>query len=147
MVKLRSLLVALLALAALAATAPGAAAARAPTAAAACGTRVDIGLTVFDSVHGVVKGSGSYTSQSCLAIGSVYLIIEQSTVPNSNYHGVTRTKVTRYPSEPSSAKFSPHDYTCFASSTAQYFKTKIKATYADGGTETKLSNYVIARCL
>ena len=57
-----------MALSALAAVAPGVAAAPAPAprAAAACGTRVDIGVTVYDRPHGVVKGSGSYTSQSCL---------------------------------------------------------------------------------
>jgi hypothetical protein len=60
---------------------------------------------------------------------------------------VPRTKVTRYPSEPSSVKFSPHDYSCFGSSKAQYFKTKIHAVYKDGSTDTKLSNYIIARCL
>jgi hypothetical protein len=70
MVKLRLLLVALVAL----------------SAPAACGTRVDIGVTVFDRVHGLVKGSGSYTSQSCLAISSVYLIIEQS-FDGSAWHG------------------------------------------------------------
>jgi hypothetical protein len=108
---------------------------------------VDIGLTVFDSVHGVVKGSGSYTSQSCLAIGSVYLIIEQSTVPNSNYHGVTRTKVTRYPSEPSSAKFSPKDYDCRYQTLTLYYRTKIQWTYQGGGGGHKYSNRISAACI
>jgi hypothetical protein len=39
---------------ALAAAAPVASAASAPAAAAACGTRVDIGVTVFDRIHGLV---------------------------------------------------------------------------------------------
>jgi hypothetical protein len=146
MVKLRVLLVAVVALSALAAVAPVASAAPAPKAAAACGTRVDIGVTVFDRVHGLVKGSGSYTSQSCLAINSVYLIIEQS-FDGSAWHGVPRTKVTRYPSEPSSAKFSPKDYDCRTQDLTLYYRTKIQWTYQGGGGGKKYSNRVLAKCI
>jgi hypothetical protein len=146
MVKPRLLLVAPVALAALAA-APGAAAATVPTAAAACATRVDIGVTVFDSVHGLIRGSGSYTSRSCLAISSVYLIIEQRHWLPGSYAGVARTKVTRYPSEPSSAKFSPKDYGCRFSDQTIYYRTKISWKYSSGGGGTKYSNAIGAKCL
>jgi hypothetical protein len=145
MVKLRLLLVAVLVLAALAAAVPAASAA--PAAAAACGTRVDIGVTVFDRVHGLIKGSGSYTSHSCLAIASVYLIIERSTLPNSSYHGITSTKVTRYPSEPSSARFSPKDFGCRYQNLTLYYRTKISWRYSGGGGGTKYSNRISAPCL
>jgi hypothetical protein len=59
---------------------------------------------------------------------------------------ISATKVTRHPAEPSSAKFSPRNYRCLGSSLSVYFKTKITATYRDGGRDVKLSNYVIARC-
>jgi hypothetical protein len=136
-----SLAVALVLLCALAA--PAARPAKAQAAAAACGSRIDIGVTVLSG--GKIRGSGSYTSLACRPINSVYLVIQKGS--RNVQHEIGPTRVTRRPSEPSSAKFSPRDYTCFGSSTAQYFKTKIKATYADGGTETKLSNYIIARCL
>jgi hypothetical protein len=121
--------------------APAARPARA--AAAACGSRVDIGVTVLSG--GKIKGSGSYTSLPCRPINSVYLVIQKGS--RNVQHEIGPTRVTRYPSEPSSAKFSPKDYACFGSSTAQYFKTKIKAVYKDGGTDTKLSNYIVVRCL
>jgi hypothetical protein len=142
MVKLRLLLVALVALTTLTATAPAASAA-----AAACATRVDIGVTVFDSVHGVVKGSGSYTSRSCLAIYSVYLVIEYSGPANGPYHPAAGTKVTRYPSEPSSAKFSPKDYGCHYQNLNVYYRTKIHWAYQGGGGGTKYSNRIQILCV
>jgi hypothetical protein len=145
MVKLRMMLVAFVALTALATAAPGASAA--PAAAAACGTRVDIGVTVFDSVHGLVKGSGSYTSRSCLAIYSVYLVIEYSGLANGPYHPASGTKVTRYPSEPSSAKFSPKDYGCHYQNLPVYYRTKIHWAYQGGGSGTKYSNRIQISCV
>jgi hypothetical protein len=107
---------------------------------------VDIGVTVFDRIHGLVKGSGSYTSQSCLAIASVYLIIEQS-FDGRSYHGVPRTKITRYPSEPSSAKFSPKDYDCRYQDLTLYYRTKIQWAYQGGGGGRKYSNVISAKCV
>lgn len=88
--------------------------------ASAGGTTVDIGYTAFSG--GAVKESGSCTSQSCLAIYRVYLVIVR------NGSEISATKVTRYPSEPSSAEFSPMDHYRDAS-TYNYFKTKIKWAY------------------
>jgi hypothetical protein len=91
--------------------------------ASAGGTTVDIGYTAFSG--GAVKESGSCTSQSCLAIYRVYLVI----VPNGSE--ISATEVTRYPSEPSSAKFSPMDHYCDGSTYnyVKYFKTRIKWAY------------------
>lgn len=120
--------------------APAARPARA--AAAACGSKVNIGVTVFSG--GYIKGSGSYTSLSCRPINSVSLVIQKGN--RTSQTEISATKVTRRPAEPSSAKFSPRDYKCLGSSLSVYFKTKITANYADGGRDTKLSNTVIARC-
>jgi hypothetical protein len=114
-------------------------------AAAACGTRVDIGVTVYDRPHGVVKGSGSYTTQSCLAISSVYLVIVRGQTPNQMVE-VAATKVTRYPPEPSSAKFSPKDYYCRGHTSWYWYKTKIAWKYSGGGGGTKYSNAIRVDC-
>ena len=112
-------------------------------AAAACGSKINIGVTVLSG--GKIRGSGSYTSQSCRPIDSVYVVIQKGS--KNVQHEIGPTRVTRHPAEPSSASFSPHDYSCFGTTKAQYFKTKIKAYYKNGDTETLLSNYIIARCL
>jgi hypothetical protein len=104
---------------------------------AACGTRIDIGVTVFSG--GRVKGSGSYTSQSCRPISSVYLVIVE------NGRERASTKVTKYPPEPSSLKFSPKDFVCIVHN-AHSFKTKIKATFNDGDWESKYSNTITVPC-
>jgi hypothetical protein len=123
----------------------GVAQAPAHAAAAACGTRVDIGVTVYDRPHGVVKGSGSYTTQSCLAISSVYLVIVRGQTPNQMGE-VAATKVTRYPPEPSSAKFSPRDYRCRSHTAWYWYKTKISWRYSGGGGGTKYSNSIRVDC-
>jgi hypothetical protein len=140
--KLSLLVVSALALAVLLAPAATAAPAK-PNSLAACGTRVDIGVTVFSG--GYVKGSGSYTTQSCLAIASVYLVIMRS-YGGSSFYEISSTKVTRYPPEPSSAKFSPKDYRCASNAIYYYFKTKIKWAYSGGGGEYKYSNTIRVRC-
>jgi hypothetical protein len=104
---------------------------------AACGTRIDIGYTVFSS--GRVKGSGSYTSQSCRAIYSVYLVLVEDGRERAS------TKVTKYPSEPSSLSFSPKDFVCITNDW-HYWKTKIYATFSGGGAESKYSNTIHVRC-
>jgi hypothetical protein len=106
--------------------------------AAACGTRVDIGVTVFD--NGYIRGSGSYTSQSCLALYKVSIVLVR---------GVTElgdTRVTKYPSEPSSLKFSARDHRCEGTSQWLSWRTKIKWEYQGGGGGQKYSNTVRARC-
>jgi hypothetical protein len=113
--------------------------------AAACGTRVDIGVTVYDRPHNVVKGSGSYTTRSCLAISSVYLVIVRGQSPNQMGE-VGATRVTRYPPEPSSAKFSPKDYHCAGHTAWYWYKTKISWKYAGGGGGTKYSNAIRVDC-
>jgi hypothetical protein len=141
--KLSLLVVSALALAVLLAPAATAAPAK-PNSLAACGTRVDIGVTVFSG--GYVKGSGSYTTQSCLAIASVSLVIMRTLSYDQNrWEEASWTKVTRYPPEPSSAKFSPRDYAC---GLAKYrsFKTKIKWTYSGGGGGYKYSNTIHVIC-
>jgi hypothetical protein len=140
--KLSLLVVLVLSLAVLVVPAATAAPAR-PGGIYACGTRVDIGVTVFSG--GFVKGSGSYTTQSCLAIYSVYLVIMKSS-SGSSYSEISSTKVTRYPPEPSSAKFSPRDYDCKSSSLYYYYKTKIKWTYSGGGGGYKYSNTIHIPC-
>jgi hypothetical protein len=115
----------------------------AQAAAAACGSKVNIGVTVLSG--GKIRGSGSYTSLSCRPIDWVYVVIQKGS--KNVQHEIGPTRVKRYPAEPSSASFSPHDYSCFGTSKAQYFKTKIKAQYKDGGVDVLLSNYIIARCL
>ncbi|MER7007516.1 hypothetical protein ABT297_31355 [Dactylosporangium sp. NPDC000555] len=104
----------------------------------ACSTTVDIGYTVFSG--GYVRGSGSYTSESCLAISKVTLVITH------NGSEVGATRVTRYPSTPSSASFSPTDYRCATSSLYSRFRTKITWTYVGGGGGTKLSNEINVEC-
>lgn len=104
---------------------------------AACGTRIDIGSTVFSG--GRVKGSGSYTSQSCRAIDSVYLVLVEEGRERAS------TRVTRYPSEPSSLKFSPKDFVCITNDW-HYWKTKIYAKFQGGGYESKVSNTIHVRC-
>jgi hypothetical protein len=122
--------------------APAASAAPAkPKSLAACKTTVDIGVTVFS--NGYVKGSGSYTTQSCLAIDSVYLVIMEY---RGGWREVSYTKVTRHPPEPSSAQFSPKDYRCLQATRYSTFRTKIKWTYAGGGGGSKYSNTIRAVC-
>lgn len=113
--------------------------------AAACATTVDIGLTVYDRPHNVVKGSGSYTTRSCRAIYSVYLVIMRGPSPN-NMAEISATKVTRYPPEPSSAKFSPKDHVCPSHSSWNWYKTKISAKYSGGGSTIKYSNAIRVDC-
>lgn len=133
--RLRVWLVVVVALAATVLAVPSASARNSEV--AACGTRIDIGVTVFSG--GRVKGSGSYTSQSCRPIGSVYLVIVQNGKERS------QTKVTKYPSEPSSLKYSPKDFVCVLHNT-NYFKTKIRATFNDGDWESKYSNTIKVPC-
>jgi hypothetical protein len=128
--KLTLLVVLALALAVLVGPAASAAAAK-PSNLAACGTTVNIGVTVFSG--GTVRGSGSYTSQSCLALYSVSLVIMRTLSYDQNrWEEASWTKVTRYPSEPSSAKFSPKDYYCGEVKYRSY-KTKITWKYSGGG--------------
>lgn len=91
-----------------------------------------------------MKGSGSYTTQSCLAISSVYLVIVRGQTPNQMGE-VAATKVTRYPPEPSSAKFSPRDYRCRSHTAWYWYKTKISWRYSGGG-GTKYSNSIRVDC-
>jgi hypothetical protein len=114
-------------------------------AAAACGTTVDIGLTVYDRPRNVVKGSGSYTTRSCRAIYSVYLVIMRGPSPNEMVE-LAATRVTRYPPEPSSAKFSPKDHVCPSHTSWHWYKTKISAKYSGGGGRTKYSNAIRVDC-
>jgi hypothetical protein len=140
--RIRAALVVVAVLGAVAAVPPGGAA---HAAAAACGTTVDIGVTVYDRPHGVVKGSGSYTTQSCRAISSVYLVIMRGQSPNRMSEAGS-TKVTRYPPEPSSAKFSPKNYQCYGHINWYWFKTKISWKYSGGGGGTKYSNAIRVDC-
>jgi hypothetical protein len=112
----------------------------------ACGTRVDIGVTVYSESQGRVKGSGSYTSQSCLAIYKVYLVIVRGST-TTNMTEVGYTKVTKYPSEPSSLKFSPKDYDCFNTGLYYYYRTKISWQYQGGGGGVKYSNRIRVDCI
>jgi hypothetical protein len=117
-----------------------------PKSLAACKTTVDIGVTVFS--NGYVKGSGSYTTQSCLAIDSVYLVIMGSGGGNGGWGELSQTKVTRRPPEPSSAQFSPKDYNCRDSTRwYRYYKTKITWTYVGGGGGEKHSNTIHIPCI
>lgn len=108
-----------------------------PQSSTACATTVDIGYTVFSGDR--VKGSGSYTSATCLQIYKVTLVI----LKNGSEIGSTR--VTRYPGTPSSAAFSPRDFVC---SYGNYndFKTKITWSYVGGGGGTKFSNTIRVAC-
>lgn len=113
---------------------------------AACGTRVDIGVTVYSESQGRVKGSGSYTSQSCLALYKVSLVIVRGTT-TTNMKEVGYTKVTKYPGEPSSLKFSPKDYDCFNTGIYYYYRTKIAWEYHGGGGGVKYSNRIRVDCV
>ena len=114
----------------------GASVTMATPAQAACGTVVDIGYTVQSG--GYIKGSGSYTSEQCLAIDVVSLVIQRD---GSN----TDTVAYRYPSEPSSAAFSPKDYKCTSSSWHDY-RTVIQWTYQGGGSNLRISNTIHVQC-
>lgn len=109
----------------------------APSAQAVCGTTVDIGVTVHSG--GKIKGSGSYTAATCQPLQNVTLVIIRDSVVQG------ATSVTRTPPEPSSATFSPIDYTCTTSAFHTY-KTRISWTYPGGGGGNKESNSITVQC-
>jgi len=115
-----------------------------PQSTATCSTTVDIGYTVFSGDR--VKGSGSYTSATCLQIYKVTLVIIRSPYASCCFTELGSTRVTRYPATPSSAAFSPKDFVCSSGADFNYFKTKSTWSYVGGGGGTKLSNTIHVAC-